>query len=62
MNRIKKYFPDNQNDQDLYEEVCQAGWDGMTGKRLDVYWGAFETDDGSFEEDFFFKEYNSRLN
>jgi len=62
MNRISKYFPDNSDDQDLFVEVCRAGWAGMTEKRLDVYWGSFETDDGSFEEDFFFKEYNSRLN
>lgn len=62
MNRIKEYFPDHPDDQDLFVEVCRAGWDGMKEKRLDVYWGSFEMPDGSFEEDFFFKEYNSRLN
>ena len=55
-NRISEYFPDHPDNQDLYEEVCQAGWNGMKENRLDVYWGAFQTDDGSFEEDFFFKD------
>jgi len=60
MNRIKKYFEDSQLNQDLYEEVCTAAWQGMLDHTLDVWFGSIESHPN--EEDFFFKSFDSRLN
>jgi hypothetical protein len=40
-NRIARYFND-ESDQDLYEEICQTGWDGMLNHTLEVWFGRFD--------------------
>ena len=52
-NRIDRYFND-ESDQDLYEEICQTGWDGMLNHTLEVWFGRFEINGEKFE-DFGFK-------
>jgi hypothetical protein len=68
-NRISKYFDDDR-DQDLYEEICQAGWDGMVNRTLEIWFGeAHNFDDdkdqdigGQPIEDFGFTTLNHRRN
>jgi hypothetical protein len=63
-NRISRYF-DEDRDQDLYEEICQAGWDGMLNHTLEVWFGAYpdipEQSDGVVE-DFGFTTLQHRRN
>jgi hypothetical protein len=49
-NRIAKYFDDDR-DQDLYEEICQAGWDGMLNQTLEIWFGAYPDIPGQDAQD-----------
>ena len=64
-NRISKYF-DNDGDQDLYEEICQHGWDGMVNHTLQIWFGAYPDIPGQNAqdpvEDFGFTTLNHRRN
>jgi len=59
-NRIAKYFDDDR-DQDLYEEICQAGWDGMLNHTLEVWFGAYP-DIPEGQEEFGFTTLQHRRN
>ena len=60
-NRISKYF-DNEGDQDLYEEICQHGWDGMVNRTLEIWFGEAQDIGGDPVEDFGFTTLNHRRN
>jgi len=49
-NRIAKYF-ENDRDQDLYEEICQAGWDGMLNRTLEIWFGVYPDIPGQTPEE-----------
>ena len=55
-NRISQYFEDDR-DQSLYEEICQAGWDGMLNHTLEIWFGVYED-----TEDFGFTALQNRRN
>ena len=55
-NRISQYFDDDR-DQSLYEEICQAGWDGMLNHTLEIWFGVYED-----TEDFGFTALQNRRN
>jgi hypothetical protein len=59
--RISKYFVDDR-DQDLYEEICQAGWDGMVNHTLEIWFGEAQDIGGDPVEDFGFTTLNHRRN
>jgi hypothetical protein len=59
-NRISQYFDDDR-DQDLYEEICQAGWDGMLNRTLEIWFGEAGDPDNPFE-DFGFTTLDHRRN
>ena len=63
--RISKYFVDDR-DQDLYEEICQHGWDGMVNHTLQIWFGAYPDIPGQNAqdpvEDFGFTTLNHRRN
>tara|TARA_R100000353_G_scaffold78042_1_gene58948 strand:+ start:102 stop:338 length:237 start_codon:yes stop_codon:yes gene_type:complete len=59
--RISKYFVDDR-DQDLYEEICQAGWDGMVNRTLEIWFGEAQDIGGDPVEDFGFTNLNYRRN
>ena len=59
--RISKYFVDDR-DQDLYEEICQAGWDGMVNRTLEIWFGEALDIGGDPVEDFGFTNLNYRRN
>ena len=49
-NRIAKYFED-ERDQDLYEEICQPGWDGMLNQTLEIWFGVYADIPGQTPEE-----------
>ena len=49
-NRISKYFDDDR-DQDLYESICQAGWDGMLNHTLEIWFGVYTDIPGQTPEE-----------
>ena len=49
-NRIAKYFEDDR-DQSLYEEICQAGWDGMVNHTLEIWFGIYNDIPGQTPEE-----------
>ena len=49
-NRISKYF-DDERDQDLYEEICQQGWDGMLNHTLQIWFGVYTDIPGQTPEE-----------
>ena len=59
--RIAKYFQAAE-DQDLYEEICQEGWDGMIARTLEIWFGEHRISEHEVIEDFGFTNLNSRRN
>jgi hypothetical protein len=49
-NRISQYFDDDR-DQDLYESICQAGWDGMLNRTLEIWFGVYSDIPGQSAQD-----------
>ena len=60
-NRISRYF-DNDRDQDLYEAICQAGWDGMVSHTLEIWFGESRDVADNPVEDFGFTTLHHRRN
>tara|TARA_Y100000114_G_scaffold54194_2_gene49514 strand:+ start:7816 stop:8040 length:225 start_codon:yes stop_codon:yes gene_type:complete len=59
--RISKYF-ENERDQDLYEEICQHGWDGMVNHTLQIWFGEHRISDTETINDFGFAPLQHRRN
>jgi hypothetical protein len=60
-NRIAKYF-DHDEDQDLYEEICQHGWDGMLNRTLEIWFGEHRISEDEVIDDFGFTPVQHRRN